>query len=163
MPKVTTLLLVVLLFLTACEGVQYSEDANYSYVTITLPEQQVADLLSGLLTYGNPPLMYTAQVQLNAGEIYITGEANDGRGGRLPGTLRAQVWIENGGLRVTVTEFIISGYSADASAIAQVNQALYQGFTQASANDRNATEFTEFNVTDSAVRFTLRAPRTPAP
>jgi hypothetical protein len=154
------LLLVLLLpvLLVACDRVNYQTDANYSYLTINLTAQETRNILVGLLTGGDRPIMRTASVELRQGEVFVSGDVNDGRGGTVPGTLAARIWAENGRISAAVTQFSFGGFSADQALINRINTDIANGLAASSNRSSSDSDISSLSLSPNGLSFTIRTP-----
>ncbi len=152
------ILLIMILPLTGCDRVEYVTDDQYSYLTLTLTEPEVADLIVSLLTGGTTPVMRTARVDLRAGQIYVEGEINDGRGGTFPGNLTMRLWSVDGGLQASVNQLNFAGYTVDPATLNRINRDIAAGFASATAQNTSNSTITDVVISDSNLRFTIRSP-----
>lgn len=151
-------LLALILPLTACDRVEYVTDDQYSYLTLTLTEQEVADLIVSLLTGGTRPIMQTARADLRAGDIYVEGEINDGRGGTFPGNLTMRLWSADGVLQASVGQLNFAGYTVDSATLNRINQDIAAGFAASAARNTSGSIITDVVISDTNLRFTIRSP-----
>jgi hypothetical protein len=153
------LLLVLLLpvLLAACDRVNYQTDANYSYLTINLTAQETRNILVSLLTGGDRPIMRTATVELRQGEVFVSGDVNNGQGGTVPGTLTARIWAENGRINAAVTQFSFGSFNADQALINRINTDIANGLA-ASANRSSSSDISSLSLSSSGLSFTIRTP-----
>lgn len=157
MKKIIFLLLPILL-LAACDAVQYRTDENFSYLTITLDAEDSSNIIEGILTNGNPPLMRTASAELRNGEIYVTGDVNDGNGGTFPGSLVLRLWMDQGAFQAAISQLSFGGFTADQNLIDRVNMDIANGIAASASNDPNGSIISEIAVTINGLRLTIRTP-----
>ena len=149
---------IIIPFMTACNAnVQFNLDENYSYLTITMTEESVENLIETLLTSGESRLQ-NVTADLRAGEIYVIGDAQTNNGLQ-SGSLVVDIGAQNGLLDVEVQSFDFGGYSAQQAGIDDFNQRLADGIARNARNNDNGSEFTAVNITSTGLSFTIRTPR----
>lgn len=156
------LALMILTGLMACSAtttISVTQDAQYSYFTLSMSEEDAAEIIEGILTFGDTPLMRTATVDLLAGEIAVQGDVVTETGGTQPGTLAIRVWAQDGDLHAEVTQFQFAGFTAEQSALDAFNVQLTDGLAQAARQDNGESDLTDVTLTDTALSFTVRSPR----
>lgn len=156
------IMLIVGLFLmpvlVACSAnVQFRLDENYSYLTITMTDESVENLIETLLTSGDSQLQ-NVQANLRNGDIYVTANAPTNNGTQ-SGNLVVRIGDQNGLLDVEVTSFNFGGFTADQAGIADFNQRLANGIARNAENNDNNSDFTDVTVTSTGLTFTIRTPR----
>jgi hypothetical protein len=157
------LLSIVLVFvLAACGRVDFRQDDQYSYLTITLTSEEVTGFIERLLTEGATPLMRMADAQLREGEIFVTGAVNDGRGGTVEGTLSIRIAAQNGALEASVTQLNFAGYTADQTALSRINSDIAAGLARSAQDNRSGTDISAVAITPGGLNVTFRSVRQPA-
>lgn len=150
--------LFVMLFATACNGnFQLSFDENYSYLTVTMAEDDVESLIETLLTSGGSRLQ-NANADLRSGSIYVTADARTGNGIQ-SGNLTVTIGTQNGLLDVQVSSFNFGAYTAQQAGIDDFNQRLADRIALNARNRESNSQFTNVTITNTGLSFTVRTPR----
>ena len=158
---VKQLLFTILLipFLVACSGnVQIRLDENYSYLTITMDEENTENLIETLLTSGESRLQNVV-ADLRNGEIYVTADASTQNNGIQSGNLIVYIGVEDGLLDVEIRSFNFGGYSVNQAGIDNFNTRLADSIARNAENRENDSEFTDVTITPTGLSFTIRTPR----
>ena len=94
-----------------------------------LTEADVNSVIADMLAANENPLLRDPQVDLQNGSIYVTGEHDrrDG-GGRISGSFRVTVAVQDGAILPQLTEVSIEGIEAGDERITQLNEQLAQDF-----------------------------------
>lgn len=149
---------IIIPFMTACNAnIQLTMDENYSYLTVTMTEESVENLIETLLTSGQSRLE-NVTADLRAGEIYVTGDAQTNNGLQ-SGSLVVDIGTQNGLLDVEVQSFNFGVFSAQQAGIDDFNQRLANNIASNARNNNNDSEFTQVNITSTGLSFTIRSPR----
>ncbi|MBW4439308.1 MAG: hypothetical protein KME04_19360 [Pleurocapsa minor GSE-CHR-MK-17-07R] len=157
------LLSIVLMFvLAACGRVDFRQDDQYSYLTITLTSEEVTGFVERLLTEGATPLMRSASAELREGEIFVTGDVNDGRGGVVGGTLSIRMSAQDGVLDAAVTQLNFAGYTADQNALARINSDIAAGLAASARNNNSGSDISAIDITPVGLSITFRSVRQPS-
>ncbi len=144
--------------LVACAGgFNVRSDANWNYLTLTMSEEQVRDLLVPILTNGQDLRMQNVTIDLRPGEIVARGDVL-GDGGQLyPGSLSIRAWAANGQLNLEVTTFNFAGFNADAGMLQRFNADMAAGLARDAAESDDETH--EVIITDTSFSITWRSPK----
>jgi hypothetical protein len=158
-PIVMVFFMLVLAALACNAGadVNVSVDDQYSYLTVSLTEQQVQDVLAGALANAGRVRVENPHVDLQAGQIVVSGEAIGQDGRRYPGNMTLQAGAANGALQISIVAVNFNGFTADPDTINRWNADIAAGLGRAAA--QSASEVSEVAVTDSALSITWRTPR----
>jgi hypothetical protein len=160
--RLVLVIVLCLLPILACNqsgGFNVRVDDDYSYLTVTLNEEDIRGWLVPALENGRELRMQDPVLDLRPGEIHVSGSVI-GRDGRLyPGNLTIRAWAENNRLQLAIVTFSFSGYNADQGSIARWNSDIAAGLERAAASDRNQSETTDVTITDSSLSITWRTPR----
>lgn len=158
-PKIVAIIALLVAPMIACSAnVSFDQDANYNYLTIRMSEQQVADLVTGLLTGGDSQLSNVG-VDLRPGEIFVRGVVTQQNGQQVPGSFGIRMWSASGNLQAQITSFDYGGLTADQAGLGDFNRRLTEGLNRSAANNDNPSDITEVTITDSNLAFTIRSPR----
>jgi hypothetical protein len=155
------LICVPAFLLVACRRGEVSVERNPSGgvdVSVVLAEADVNGVIADALAGGNP-LLRDPHVDLQSGSIYVTGEHDrrDGNG-RVSGSFRVTVTVQDGAILPQVTEVNIEGIGATDERIAQLNQQLAQGFLSR-ANRTDAISVQSVNITDNDLTIVFNVRR----
>lgn len=154
------LLAVLLLPLIACNasgGIDVRSDNQWNYLTLTMSEAQVRDLIVPLLQNGRDFRMQNVSIDLRPGEIVARGDVI-GQDGRLyPGSLSLRAWAAAGRLYLEVTTFNFAGFSADAAMLQRFNADVAEGLARSAAESDDETH--DVTITDTAFSITWRSPK----
>lgn len=150
--------LVMLLLTAACGRVSVNRDENYTYVTVTLTEQEVSALIVQLITQTESGLLQTASADFRAGEIVVTGTAVQ-NGQTVDGSLTIVMSSDGNGLQVRVTSFNFAGFSADQARLDAFNATLAAGISARADSNSIEAVVSEVNITDTSLALTIRTPR----
>jgi hypothetical protein len=132
-------------------------DDQYSYLTITMTEEQIAGMIVPLLENGEDFRVENPEIDLRPGEIVVTGSVV-GDGGQLhPGSLALRAWAANGQLYLEVTRFSFAGFTATQSMLANFNAEMEAGLARDAENADSETH--EVVITDTEFSITWRSPR----
>ncbi len=151
-------ILFLLLLTAACGRVSVNRDENYTYVTVTLTEQEIAAVIVQLITQTEGGLLQTASADFRAGEIVVTGTAVQ-NGQTVDGSLIITMSSDGNGLQVRVTSFNFAGFTADQARLDVFNANLAASIaTRADSNSIEAV-VSEVSITDTSLSLTFRTPR----
>lgn len=161
MKRLYPLLFVLLLLpVLACElsgNVAIRSDADWNYLTVTLTEQQIRDLVVPILENGQQFRVQSPVVDLRPGAIAVSGSVIGQNGQLYPGSMSIRAWAANQRLNLEVADFNFAGFTADAAQLQRFNADLAAGLAR---NDQNSNSEThEVAITDSAFTITWRSPR----
>ncbi|MEL6307670.1 MAG: hypothetical protein AAFV98_10130 [Chloroflexota bacterium] len=150
--------LLLMPVLVACSAeVSFRLDDNYSYLTITMSEESVENMIETLLTSGDSQLQ-NVTANLRNGDVYVTGEVRR-NGTTQSGSLIVQIGDQNGLLDIEVTSFNFAGYTANQAGIDDFNERLANRIASNARDRENDSEFTDVTVTPTGLEFTIRTPR----
>ena len=154
-------LLALGLFLAACRAnVNLALDENYTYLTISMTEDEAAQLIETILSSGRQGRIINPQADLRDGEIYVAGEVEQqATGRRLPGSLTLRLWAEGGQLQAQVASLDFAGWDASNQRLNEINQSLTEGLARQATQRNNRSELSEVIVQDGALSFTFKTPR----
>ena len=159
------LLLTIAIFsLAACNRDNVSLQRNPQGgvdITVNASESDVNTVISNALAKTANPLVRNPSIDLQNGQIVISGEHDkrDGSGQRVSGTITLVLSVENGALKAQVTAVNIEGYTADDQRIAEINQRIEQALQGRALRDNPNVNLTAISVTDNDLTFTLNATR----
>ena len=157
--------LLILLVLAACnrgrvEDVERNPNGGVD-ITASITEAEVAGWMGDVLTVSGNPLLRDPQVDLQSGQIVVTGEheRRDGSGQRVNGSLIFSLSVVDGALLAQVTDVQIEGITFDDPAITTINQQLVSRLQRRADPDSRAINFVSVSITDDEVRTTINARR----
>ncbi len=163
--KLTILFLVVgSLFLTACGAgrVEIVRDrgSDVFNVTLELNEEDVAQLVTQALEASGNPLLRDPEVDLQDGQIEVTGthQRRDG-GGEVNGRIVIAPSVQNGGLVIEVLEIDIEGLTLSDARIQQFNDNLARRINNRLEQRNREITLTGVEVTDNLMVITFDASR----
>ncbi len=152
-----TLLLIVL---TGCNrdniGVQRNSAGGID-VTIRLNEAEANTIIQNALNQSPNPLLRNLSVDLQNGQIFISGEHDrrDGQG-RVSGNMTIQLNVLNGVVNTQVLALNIEGFNANNETLSQLNSQLQQAFQNRALRDNPAVSIQSVSTTDNAIEIVLR-------
>ncbi|MBE2201553.1 MAG: hypothetical protein IAE79_23275 [Anaerolinea sp.] len=166
MRKVMVVLTMVLggLLLTACGAgrleIVRERGSDTFNVTMELNEGDVAQLVESALLAGTNPLLRDPVVDLQDGQIEVTGthERRDG-GGQVNGRLLIIPSVQDGLLVVEVAEMEIEGVAVSDERIEQFNDNLTDRITRRLEQRNRDITITGVSVTDDLLVLTLNVTR----
>lgn len=154
---------LLVLPLVACNGlsanVQFRVDENYNYLTVNMTEEEAQVLFAGIFEENRELQVINPTVDLLPGEIAVSGEVPSGDGQTVPANLSVQMSVQNGQLNVAVTSMSFAGWQGTQDMLARINSDIAAGIVEAAQNHAGDAQLTEVTITDTALSFTLRAPR----
>ncbi|MEZ4593650.1 MAG: hypothetical protein R3D55_21270 [Chloroflexota bacterium] len=161
--KVMVLLVMGSLLLAACGAgrveIVRERGSDVFNINVELNEDDVAQLVEEALATSGNPLLRNPVVDLQEGQIEVTGEheRRDG-GGVVNGRIRLTPSVQNGILLLTATEISIEGVDVSDARIAQFNENLAERISGRADRSPNVT-LTAVSVTDNLLTLTLDATR----
>jgi hypothetical protein len=150
-------LIVTSLACNAGGDINIRQDDQYNYLTVSLTEQQVQDILSSILANAERIQVQNARIDLQLGQIIVTGDAIGQDGRSYPGNMTLQAGSANGALQITVIAFNFSGFNADQATIDRWNADIAAGLGRSA--EQSESEVDSVSITDSAMSITWRSPR----
>jgi hypothetical protein len=125
---------------------------------LELTESDVTALIQTALAAGGNPLMRNPQVDLQAGQVVITGEhlRRDGVG-TVSGSVTLQLTVENDVLTVRIIQANVEGWDVNDAHIAQFNQRLQDALLRhAGLNQSNARyQLQSITVLEDKIKMVL--------
>jgi hypothetical protein len=156
------LLLALLFMLAACNrdvGIQPNGDGTAT-VTISVTESEVNTVVQTALANSGNPLLRNPSVDLQNGQIVISGEheRRDGNG-TVSGTVTLNVNVVSGALQAQVTSVNIEGWDANDERIQEFNDRLEELLGgRARQNNGNAT-LESVTITNDNLTIAIRVSR----
>lgn len=153
------LILPLLLMLAACNrdnvDVQRNGDGTAT-ITVTLNEAEVNTMIETALNRADDPLLRDPGVDLQNGQMVITGEYDrqDG-GGSVSGSLTLTASIDNGRLQLEVTSINIEGFDVTDERIAEFNESLAVLMSNRARQDNPRATLTSVSITEDTFSFSL--------
>ncbi|GAB4323291.1 MAG: hypothetical protein Kow00117_11840 [Phototrophicales bacterium] len=158
-------LFAIILMLTACnrgrvEGVERNPNGGVD-VTVSITEAEVTGWIADVLTVSGNPLLRDPQVDLQNGQIVVTGEheRRDGSGQRVGGSLIFTLSVVDGALLAQVVDVQIEGITLDDPAISTINQQLVNRLQRRADPDNRAINFVSITITNDEIRTVINARR----
>jgi hypothetical protein len=160
--RIFLLLCIPVLLLVACRRGDISVELNSSGgvdVSVVLTEADVSAVIADALAAGGNPLLRDPQVDLQNGAIFVIGEHDrrDG-GGRVSGSFRVTVSVQDGAIFPQLTEVNIEGIDASDERIAQLNAQLAVGLLRR-ANRTDAISVQSLTITDNDLTMVFNVQR----
>ena len=155
-------LMLVVLALAACNqgtvNVQRNGDGTAT-VTVTVTEAEVNAAISDALNVNNP-LLRNPSVDLQPGQIVISGEHDrrDG-GGRVSGSVTMTLSVQNGAMLAQITSANIEGLDMSDARIADFNQRMAERMTAHAGRDNRVVTMQSVTITDNDVQIVFEAGR----
>lgn len=165
--RIRSLLMVTILVLTlaGCNrgevtDVQRNPEGGVD-VTVNLTEAEVNEAITDALATAANPLLRNPSVDLQPGQIVVTGEheRRDGSG-TVNGSLTITVTVQDGTVLAQVTQSSIEGFDLTDERIAQFNTRLAENFTRRANRDNREITVTAITITDTELQVTFNARRT---
>jgi len=157
-----TRLLILLLATVALAACRRAEVTNIERnpeggldVSASLSEADINAAIADALAIENP-LLRDPQVDLQNGQIVVTGSHEPRNGGEtVSGSLTITLSVENGALLAQITQADIQGVDLSDERIANINQRISERLTTRANRENRAVTVQSVNVTDSAVEVTF--------
>jgi hypothetical protein len=128
-------------------------------VTVQLSETEINDAIADALAIENP-LLRDPKVDLQAGQIYVTGTHNQRDGtGTVSGSLTFTLSVQNGAVLATVTQADIEDISLSDERIADINARIAERVTRRANRENRQITVKSVTVTDTAVEVVFNARR----
>ncbi len=162
--RIMFLLGLLIFALAGCnrgEVVDVQRDGNGGAdVTFRLTEGDISAAISEALSAGSNPLLRNPQIDLQPGQIVVSGEHDrrDGKGS-VSGTITITLSIQNGTLLAQVSQANIEGWDASDTRIAEFNQRLADNFSRRANRDNKQINFTSVTITNDAVEVVFNIKR----
>ena len=160
MIRIVIILMLLAVPMIACDSggsFNVRNDDQHNYLTISLTETQIRDLVVPTLQNGRDFRMQNVSVDLRPGEIIVLGDVV-GEGGRLyPGSMSIRAGAANGQLQLSISTFSFAGYSASQEQLARFNADIQAGLANSAQNSASQTH--DVIITDTLFSITWRSPR----
>lgn len=129
-------------------------------ITAELNEEDVAQLVEEALQVGGNPLLRNPVVDLQDGQIEVTGqhERRDG-GGVVNGRIQLTPSVQNGTLRLEATEISLEGMDVSDERITQFNENLAGRLSRWAEQRTRSITLTGVTVSNNLLVLTLEATR----
>lgn len=160
--KLRLFLLLVLVFsLAACNrdvDVQVNGDGTAD-ISVSVTEVEVNTVVQNALS-GNNPLLRNPSVDLQNGQIVVSGEHDrrDG-GGTVAGTVTLSATVSNGELQVQVTSVNIEGWDANDERIQQFNDAIAERLGGRARQNNGNASLQSVSISNDSLTFVIRVSR----
>lgn len=157
-------LIVSGLALTACGAgrveITRERGSDVFQIMAELNEADIAGLVEQALDNRNDPLLKDPVVDLQAGQIVVTGtaERRDG-GGEVDGRLVIVPSVVDGQLAIEITEVDIDGTDLNDDRIERFNNNLSDRLARRAEQRNRQINFTSVSVTDDLLTLSLEATR----
>lgn len=154
------LLFLVAVGLVACNRDSFGAQRNQAGgldITVSATEAEVNTLIQTALTQSANPLVRNPSVDLQDGQIVISGEHDkrDGSGQRVNGTITVVPSVVDGRLAVQVTSVNIEGWDASDARVQQINQKIEQALQGRAVQDNPNVDLTRVTVNNDNLSFTI--------
>jgi hypothetical protein len=151
------MLLLAVLACNAGADVSIQADGEYTYLSASLTEQQVQDVLVNVLGNTQRIQVRDARADLQAGQIVVTGTLVTADGRQFPGSMTLLAAAANGALQITVQSVNFNGFTAEQATLDRWNADIAAGLNRVAA--QTAAEVTEVSVTTTELKITWRRAR----
>lgn len=151
------MLLLAVLACNAGADVSIRADSEYTYLSASLTEQQVQDVLVNVLSNTQRIQVRDARADLQAGQIVVNGTLVTADGRQFPGSMTLLAAAASGALQITVQSMNFNGFTAEQATLDRWNADIAAGLNRVAA--QTAAEVTEVSVTDTELKITWRRAR----
>lgn len=153
------LFLLAALSLAACNFGGVSVERNSDGTTdviVSLTESEVNTLIQAALEQSGNPLLRNPSVDLQPGQIVVSGEhdRSDG-GGRVSGTVTMSISVVNGEVQAQVTAVNIEGWDASDARIQEFNRQLAQLLGGRARQDNARATLSGITITNDALQIRI--------
>jgi hypothetical protein len=125
-------------------------------ISVAVNEQEVNEIVQRALDQGGNPLLRNPVVDLQAGQMVISGEHESRELNRtVSGSLTVTATSSNNTLQVQVTQVNIEGFDMSDARIAELNQRLSANFTDRLNRENANFSVTAVSITADALTFTI--------
>jgi regulator of protease activity HflC (stomatin/prohibitin superfamily) len=129
-------------------------------ISVSVNEQEVNEMVQRALDQQGNPLLRNPQVDLQAGQMVISGEHDSRELNRMvSGSLTVTATSTNNALQVQVTQVSIEGFDLSDERIAEFNQRLSTNLTDRLNRDHDNFSVTAVSITADALSFTINVRR----
>lgn len=155
-------LFLLVIPLAACDraiSVERNPDGSTD-ITVTLTESDINSVIQQALNEGGNPLLRDPEVDLQNGQIVVSGEHDrqDG-GGRVSGTMTLVMSVSDGRLSVRATAINIEGLDANDQTLQEFNDRLAEAMGQRASRDNRNARLMDVTITQDNLSFTLNVQR----
>ena len=162
MIKRITLLVLLAMGLVACNRDSLNVQGNPNGgidITVTATESEVNTTLSQALTQSGSAAFRNPSIDLQAGQIAITGEVErqNNSGDYVNANILVSVSVVDGLLDANVTSANVEGWAADDARLVEINQRVEQALQGRALRDNPNVSLTAITITDNNLTFTLNA------
>ena len=151
-------LLILVLSLSACNrDVSVSPNGDgTATVTVSVTESEINTIISNALNNAGNPLLRNPEVDLQNGQIVVSGEHDRRDGsGTVSGTITLNATVSNGQLVVTVTSVDIEGWDASDERIAEFNENLAERLGGRARQDNAGATLESVTITNDAFQISI--------
>ncbi len=151
--------LLAAISLAACNFGGVSVERNSDGTTdviVSLTESEVNTLIQAALEQSADPLLRNPSVDLQPGQIVISGEHDrrDG-GGRISGTVTMSISVVNGDVQAQITAVNIEGWDASDARIQEFNRQLAQLLGGRARQDNARATLSAITITNDALQIRI--------
>lgn len=164
-PRLLFLLPILLVALIGCrrgevQEVKRNADGTWD-VTMRYTEADFTDMIDAALLASGNPLLRDPQIDLQNGQVVITGEHDkrDGSGDRVSGIMTATVTVQNGALLFQVTSADFQGAPVTQSDIDTFNANAKARMEMRAATEGRVTQMLTVEMTQDYVDITFNVDR----
>ena len=164
---ITRIVVLVLLAmgLVACNRDNFSAQRNPDGgidITVTVTEAEINTALSTALTQSGNSAVRNPSIDLQAGQIVISGEVErqNNAGEYVDANFTVHVAVVDGQLSADVTYANVEGWSADDARLDEINQRIEQALQGRAVRDNPNVNLTAITISDNDLTFTLNAKKT---
>lgn len=159
MIKRLILMLMLMGVLTACNRDNISVQPNgdgTATVSVNLGESEVNQMISTILAANANPLLRNPSVDLQNGQIVISGEheRRDG-GGLVSGTLTMQISVTSGNVNAQISAVNIEGLTVNDERIAELNRQLAERLAGRARQNNGQATLSAINITNDALQIQI--------
>jgi hypothetical protein len=153
-------LFALTLLLSACNFSAERSPSGGLDVTVAVSEADVNTAIRRALDASADPLLRNPSVDLQNGQIVVSGEHDrrDG-GGRVSGTVTLTAGVANGALTLQASSLAIDGFEATDARLTEFNQTLAAALNQLAANTRGQITILAVTVNDTEMQIRFNAQR----
>jgi regulator of protease activity HflC (stomatin/prohibitin superfamily) len=153
------LFLVAVVSLAACQFGSVSVERNAdgtADVTVSLTESEANTMIQAALEQSANPLLRNPSVDLQSGQLVISGEHDrkDG-GGRVSGTASVTLAVVNGEIQAQVTSATFEGWDVSDARIAEFNQQLAAQLGGRARRDNARATLSSITISDNALNIVV--------
>ncbi|MBI1257578.1 MAG: DUF2993 domain-containing protein [Chloroflexi bacterium] len=153
--------LIILLILAGCRAGQVSvqrDGAGNLDISVKISEADINTSIQNILSSSQGLKLQNATVDLQNGQILVTGDYTKPDGSSGHGSLTLTMTVQDGAVLTQISSLNLEGWTAESPAIQQINQRLTADFQRrATRTDNLRTQ--SVTITDSEVDIQFEAHR----